>query len=80
MGAFSFFGQPAEEREAAIDQMEDEARHAKALADGYKDESCASCNRFFAAHVHFIRCDASLCPMRSTKDPRSLLDRFRDGT
>lgn len=79
MGAFGFFGQPAEEREAVIDAMEDEHRHAQAIAEGYKDETCGECGRLFPAHVHFIRCSKRPCPMVSTKDSRSLLQRFADG-
>ena len=32
MGAFGFFGQPAEEREAAIDRLEDEHREKLVLS------------------------------------------------
>lgn len=50
--------------------------YAAALADGYKDETCAKCGAEFLAHVHFIRCDAQPCPMRSTKEPRTLLEQL----
>ena len=50
----------------------------RALADGYKDETCPRCGAVFEAQIHFIRCDAKPCPMVSTKDPRTLLERFRD--
>lgn len=81
MGAFGFFGQPREEREAAIDALEDEEARARAVAEGYKDEKCPDCGRLFRAHVHFVFCGKQqACPMVSKKDdPRSLLDRFKDG-
>lgn len=45
-----------------------------AIAEGYKDETCSRCGVLFEAHIHFIRCGANPCPMRSTKDHRSLLE------
>lgn len=50
--------------------------HAEAIAEGYKDETCPKCGTLFEAHIHFIRCDAESCPMKSTKDTRTLLDMF----
>lgn len=50
----------------------------EAIAEGYKDETCPKCGTLFEAHIHFIRCDAEPCPMKSTKDTRSLLDRLLD--
>lgn len=50
--------------------------HAEALAEGYKDETCSRCSTEFLAHIHFIRCAFDSCPMRSTKDPRALLEQF----
>lgn len=51
----------------------------EALAAGYKDETCAKCGILFEAQIHFIRCDARPCPMRSTQDPRPLLERLVGG-
>jgi hypothetical protein len=50
--------------------------HAEAIAEGYRDETCSKCGVEFLAHIHFIRCDATPCPMRSTADPRPLLEQF----
>lgn len=50
----------------------------QALADGYKDEICPKCGTLFEAQIHFIRCDAVPCPMRSTVETRSVLDRLSD--
>jgi hypothetical protein len=41
----------------------------------YVDETCSKCGTKFEAHVHFVRCDASPCPMKSS-DPRSFLERL----
>ena len=41
--------------------------HAQAIAEGYKDEVCKECGVMFLAHIHFIRCDHSKCPMSSGK-------------
>lgn len=49
------------------------------MDDGYKDETCGKCGAVFKAHIHFIRCDATLCPMVSTADGRTLLERFIEG-
>lgn len=49
-------------------------RHAEALAEGYRDETCVHCGTFFAAHIHLIRCNWPACPMRSTTEPRTLLE------
>jgi hypothetical protein len=53
-------------------------RHAQALADGYKDETCPKCGTLFEAHIHFVHCTARPCPMISTKDPRSILERLME--
>lgn len=45
----------------------------KALAQGYKDETCSRCGALIEAQIHFIRCDANPCPMKSTADTRTLL-------
>ncbi len=50
--------------------------HADAIAQGYKDETCSRCGTEFLAHIHFVRCKADPCPMRSTKDPRTLLEQM----
>ena len=50
----------------------------EAIAEGFKDETCAKCGTLFEAHIHFVRCDADDCPMKSTKDTRTILERFRD--
>ena len=55
-----------------------ETLHAEALAQGYKDETCSRCGGFFPAHIHFVRCDKRPCPMISTTDVHSLLDRIAD--
>jgi hypothetical protein len=41
--------------------------HDEAIAAGYKDEMCPKCGTLFAAQIHFIRCDAEPCPMKSTR-------------
>lgn len=46
----------------------------QALAEGYKDEICSRCKKLFEAHIHWIRCDANPCPMKSTKEPRTLFE------
>lgn len=51
----------------------------QALAEGYKDETCSKCGTLFEAQIHFIRCDVELCPMKSTTETRTLLQRFADG-
>jgi hypothetical protein len=51
----------------------------EALAQGYKDETCSKCGTVFKAYVHFVRCDAKPCPMVSTKDSRTILERLADG-
>lgn len=51
----------------------------EALAEGYKDETCAKCGALFEAQIHFIFCDTKPCPMKSTTETRSLLQRFVDG-
>jgi hypothetical protein len=40
MGAFGFFGQPREEREAAIEHLEDEERNKIALANALDKVRC----------------------------------------
>jgi len=45
----------------------------------YGDEECPNCGALFAPHHHFIRCAAKPCPMVSTKDPRSFLEKFVHG-
>lgn len=55
------------------------ALHDQAIAEGYKDEICPACGLELLAHHHFIRCDNSPCPMRSTSDPRTLLEIWADG-
>jgi len=51
-------------------------RHAEALAQGYKDETCSKCGTVFLAHIHFVRCHAKPCPMVSTKEPRTILEQM----
>jgi uncharacterized C2H2 Zn-finger protein len=51
----------------------------QAIAEGYKDEACPKCGAVFEAQIHFIRCDAKPCPMVSTQEPRTLLQRLIDG-
>lgn len=46
--------------------------------DSDKDEVCKKCGTLFEAHIHFVRCDAPDCPMRSTKERRSILERLTD--
>lgn len=53
--------------------------HDEAIAAGYKDETCPRCGTFFKAEIHFVPCEADPCPMISTKDSRTLLQRFVDG-
>jgi len=59
------------------DKSQDEL-HAEAIAEGYKDETCAKCGTLHLAHKHFILCYERPCPMISTIDPRSLFDRMLD--
>jgi hypothetical protein len=42
------------------------------------NETCKKCGAVFEPHHHFVRCDAKPCPMISTKEPRTLLEQFRD--
>ena len=56
-----------------------DALQREALAEGYKDETCPKCGIEFKAYIHFVRCDADRCPMKSTTEPRSLLQQFADG-
>jgi len=58
--------------------MSIEQLHAEAVAQGYKDEICSRCGAEFLAHIHFVRCDADPCPMKSTIDTRSIFDRIRE--
>lgn len=55
-------------------------RREKALAEGYRDETCPKCGTPFEAQIHFIRCEATPCPMVSTKDTRTLLEQFSDAS
>ena len=50
--------------------------HDEAIAAGYKDDVCSKCGALFEAQIHFIHCDARPCPMVSTKDQRTLLQRL----
>ena len=51
-----------------------EELHKEALAEGYKDEKCPTCGTMFLAHHHFVICDQSSCPMKSTIDTKSVLE------
>lgn len=53
-------------------------QHCEAVAEGLKDETCPRCSAVFYAHIHFVRCENRPCPMISTKDPRSILERLAD--
>ena len=53
--------------------MTTEELHTQALSEGYKDETCPRCGVEFQAHIHFIRCDANPCPMRSKANTKTLL-------
>lgn len=55
-----------------------EALHRAALAEGFVDETCSHCGTLFPAHVHFIRCERRPCPMISTKNTRTILERLGD--
>lgn len=56
------------------DLTEDQKKlHAAAIAEGYKDETCAKCGLECLAFHHFIRCDQRPCPMLGGS-PKSLLD------
>jgi uncharacterized OB-fold protein len=44
------------------------------------DEICPKCGTVFKPYHHWVRCEAKPCPMVSTKDPRTLLQRIADGT
>jgi hypothetical protein len=52
--------------------------HDEAIAAGYKDETCPKCGTLFEAQIHFVRCEVQPCPMVSTKDSRTLLQRWCD--
>jgi hypothetical protein len=52
-----------------------EQLHAKALAEGYKDETCSHCGTEFLAHIHFVKCEHRPCPMISGNPP-SILDKL----
>jgi hypothetical protein len=39
-------------------------------------ECCPKCMALFEPHIYFIRCDEELCPMKSTEDKRSVLERL----
>jgi hypothetical protein len=51
--------------------------HAAAIAEGYKDETCAKCGLECLAFHHFIRCDERPCPMLGG-NPKSLLDMWAE--
>ena len=42
-----------------------DTRHATALVEGHKDETCESCGTTFMAFIHFVRCSSADCPMKS---------------
>lgn len=46
----------------------------EAEAQGYKREACPKCRAVFEAHIHFIRCAASACPMTTGKTFLDLLE------
>lgn len=43
----------------------------------HKDEICSKCKAVLLAHIHFVRCDESDCPMRSP-NPKSVLEMLLD--